>query len=326
MSETSEPSAWVEDKPIHLDEARHILNENGMFIQKGPLGELPRSVEAVVKRVMTPSFKRMSRQQAWRISKELVEYEGGDDFGRFSKYWGQLTDKLPEKLVNVNGVVQYMPLDTEARGLRPRAAREFNRDGMRSLRIDDPYHRELAAALSVPRPRKVYGLGDAAFSAEEMRANINVARWAGLVEGGWHSFMVVESQCGNDTSMESAELRALRAGSALVQAHREMKRRAAVFNHQHQPADDASALVFSLCFTPAIAKLYVHWANDRDITGERYYMCQVRRYFPDEEDGVIDMRHDLDRILDWGSWDRLRGPGGVKEMLWELKDKHTNGH
>ncbi len=324
-TETPEPSAWVEDKPIRLDEARYILKENGMFIQKGPLGELPPSVEAVIERIMSRDFKAMSRRRAWIITKELVEYEGGDDFNRFTHYWGMLTNQLPEKLVNVGGVVQYMPFDPEARGLRPRAAREFNRDGIRSLKINDPFHQELAAALSVPKPRKVYGLGDAAFSAEEMRTNINVARWAELVEGSWHSFMVVESQCGNDMSIESAEVRALRAGSALVQAHREMKRRAVVFNHQDQPADDASGLVFSLCFTPAIAKLYVHWVNDRDITGERYYMCQIRRYFPDEEDGVIDIRHDLDRILDWGCSDRLHGPGGVKEILLELKDKHING-
>ncbi|KAI4205979.1 MAG: hypothetical protein LQ346_001358 [Caloplaca aetnensis] len=325
MSEASEPSAWLEDKPLHLDEARHILNENSMFIQKGALGELPPSVEAVVERILSPDFLRMSRQRAWRITKELAEYEGGDDFSRFAQYWGALTHNIAKKLVNINGVDHYMPIDTEARGLRPRAAREFNRDGMCSLRIDDPYHKELAAALSVPKPRKVYGLGDAAFNAEEMRANRNVARWAGLVEGNWHSFMLVESQCGNDTSIECAEVRALRAGSALVQAHREMKSRAIVYNHQEQPADDASGLVFSLCFTPAIAKLYVHWANDADITGERYYMYQIRRYLPDEEDGVIDIRHDLDRIVDWGTWDRLHGPGGVKEMLWELKDKHING-
>lgn len=320
----SEPSAWSEDKPIDLYEARNLLNDNHMFIERGARGELPRPVADTVEQIMSTEFRGLSRRSARSITKSLASYEGGNSVDRFRLFWRELTEDPPEKLVDVNGEPEYKLIDRRDRGWKQSGAREFNRDGLHGLHIDDPEQTELAAALLVPKPRKIYGLADAAFSADEMRGNLNVARWAGLAGGIWHCFLLIEPQCGNDTSIEFAEVRALRAGSVLIQAHREMKKRAMMLDHQEQPGDDASAVAFSLCFTPAIARLYVHWANDGDGT-PRYFMYQIRRYLPDEEDGVIELRHDLDRIVDWGSSDRLDAPGGIKEMLRELKDKHING-
>ncbi|KAL8754482.1 MAG: hypothetical protein Q9184_005101 [Pyrenodesmia sp. 2 TL-2023] len=319
MSGAPEPPAWYEDRMIDLYHARNLLNENHMFIEKGAHGKLPRPVIDTVEQIMDPDFEEMSEERAWNITRGLASYEGGNSFDWFELYWRELTHNSPQKLVHVNGAPQYMLIDWTDRGLKQSVARKFNRDGLSNLQIDDPEQSELAAALNVPQPHMVLGLADVAFSADEMRGNENVARWAGLADRNWHPFMLIETQCGNDSSIEFAEVRALRAGSALLQAHREMKRRALM-----QPWDDTPALAFSLCFTPAIAKLYVHSADDRDGIPS-YFMYQIRRYLPDEEDSVVDLRHDLDRIVDWGTSDRLYAPGGIKEMVRELKNKHING-
>ncbi|KAL8927279.1 MAG: hypothetical protein Q9208_002456 [Pyrenodesmia sp. 3 TL-2023] len=324
MSGAPEPSAWSEGELIDLRGARLLLNENDMFIEKGGRQALPPSVVNTVEQIMSLEFRGMSKETAVDITTDLAAYEGGNSFDRFAIYWRELTDQSPEKLVTVNGEPEYKLIDRTSRGLRWSAAGEFRHDGLANLPINVSQQRELAVALNVPKPRMIYGLADAAFSADEMRGNVNVARWAGLANGIWHPFMVIEAQCGNDTSIEFAEVRALRTGSALIRAHREMKRRAMMPDHQEEPGIDASAVVLSLCFTPAIAKLYVHWANDRDGT-PKYYMNQIKRYLPDDEYGVVELRHDLDRIVDWGTSDRLDAPGGIKEMLWELKDKHING-
>ncbi|KAL8649961.1 MAG: hypothetical protein Q9210_004103 [Variospora velana] len=324
----SKPSAWTDDKPIDFYEAFELLENNHISINKGPRKELPSTVATAVQQVMSTNFTDMQSSKAHRAIAALVRVQGLNDITVFISFWHALYNRDSQKKTNIDGVEILEDIEWSERGVSINWSHEFEGLGLSSLDYNNRAGKKLASALSTPKPQITVGLHASVFTPAEMEANRAATQWAQLSATCWHSFLLFESQCGENTTIELAEVRALRAGSALVKANQQLKAEAGMFDFEERH-DDESTIVFSFCLTPSLCKLYVHWASveyDGDDCRVDYHMQQILRYLPDEQDSWINMRQDLERILDWGTSSRLDGPGGVREILTEInaKSKHAS--
>ncbi|KAI4140664.1 MAG: hypothetical protein LQ341_003755 [Variospora aurantia] len=327
-SVASKPSAWTDDKPIDFYEAFELLKDNQISINKGPRKELPSTVAKAVQHVMSTDFTEMQSSKADRAIAALVRAQGANDVTVFISFWHALYNGDSQKKTNIDGVGILEDIEWSERGASINRSQEFEGPGLFSLDYNDRAGKRLASALSTPKPQITVGLHASVFTPAEMEANRAATQWAQLSALCWHSFLLFESQCGENTTIELAEVRALRAGSALVKANQQLKAEAGMFGLGGRHHDE-STIVFSFCLTPSLCKLYVHWASIEYVGDEsqvNYHMQQTQRYLPDEQDSWINMRQDLERILDWGTSSRLDGPGGVREILTEInaKSKHAS--
>ena len=162
-----------------------------------------------------------------------------------------------------------------------------------------------------PQPDIVYGLTEKCFSQPGKRANELYDAQTGISKGIRHPFFFVEAK--TNGIMGLVECQCARGGSALVSSVRQL---IAASGIDTAPGADLTSAVFSLALIPVAAKLYIHWAEVAEDGKTVYHMHRVRSYALEEEKQLVDLRHDLDNILDWGTVNRKTWVKDLMDTIW----------
>ena len=203
---------------------------------------------------------------------------------------------------------------------------------------------ETIPKLKTPRPDLTYGLEEAAFTEAERR--INFAYRCRVMSNLDHAFFAVEAksfsapiglaelQCAragacmvsltrefNEVSYTSKKAAAgkiqvpFSSTNAESQDHGDLAS-ASTLREPFQASEisyrvDEESIAFTLAITPGKALLYVNWAEEKDFgpdkgTGVYYHMHIVGSYDLDDTARWIELRHDIDNVLDWGVGKRKR--------------------
>ncbi|KAI4269984.1 MAG: hypothetical protein L6R35_006647 [Caloplaca aegaea] len=325
MSNSSEASADTNKGPIDLGAALQILSHhNGVNLYKGANKELPPRIAEVVQQVMSTAFAEMDFKKASRIIDVLAADQQTNEASNFGDFWFSFYETLKSKKKENNGESdEYEEIEWSEQGLYRVMLQEFDHRAFSPLHVlygIGPEALKCVDFIQIPQARIAFGFHSRTFTDAEFQAQMQVYQWGHIVAGIWHPFLLIESQFESPSTIDIPEIKMARAGSVLVEVHRLMKSKASMLKLEDFGVD-ASTIVFSLCLATSIAKLYVHWASVDACSKQhltQYHMKQVRRYLPNEQDSLINMRQDLERILDWGASSRLNGPGGVREMLAKI--------
>ena len=196
-----------------------------------------------------------------------------------------------------------------------------------SYRIDQPFHKgtlpafdyndqaflkklyKLVPKIKDPKPDLVYGLTALAFTDLEREINMANRVFTSLDDGLFYVFFLVEFK-GSNGSIAVAETQACRAGTSAINSMRNLKLR---FNAEAKKlGDDPLDFAFSLCPHPETTSLWVHWSETGENDEVSFHMARWRSYIMSEAEHLVQLRHDIDNVLDWGTTDRLTA---IKRLL-----------
>lgn len=320
LPNTPSPSPETGD-PL-ISHAVSLLAHHGMRNLNAATDRLPPSIMQAVRHALSTSFTEMSPRTANRLTSQLAQGQLRNTLSLFFQFWSAMYKPLSYKRVDGAG---FEEIDWARKGLEFNVFQRFQGTGIDLL--DPPSPEELFVRLSeilVPKPGIAFGFSENVRIDMPSEGFWAKQSWDAVSDGIHHPFLLVEWQPPLPShSVVEAEIRALRAGSILIEAHRYWKEKAGMLGSQQGP--ESSTIVFSFCVCFGYAQLYVHWAFDGSSRGGQlfrtlYFMKEVKFYPFEETDCLKDMRQDLERILDWGSSTRLNGPGGIREMVARLNE------
>ncbi|KAL8942251.1 MAG: hypothetical protein Q9216_001776 [Gyalolechia sp. 2 TL-2023] len=293
-----------------------LLSQHGLHYVGGVPGSLPHEVAEAVTQAMQTSFNEMRSASAEKIIKGLTKNKGRSELTTFFNFWTKLHKESYQKK-DPDEVDKFLEAEWIDQGLDVNMDQEFTMSGVSALKWENPADQKLMDAIpdvQIPKPDVCFGIDNTIFTPVERATNTILLEWAWISKHIWHAFALIEYK--GDQPIDLAEIQALRGGSTLVEVTRAMWAKAKMLDLE-APGIDASSIIFSFCMTNRFATLYVHWAevDGDEARHTRYYMSPVREYFCTNHQDLKNLRQDLERILDWGTLNRLNGPKGVREML-----------
>ena len=161
---------------------------------------------------------------------------------------------------------------------------------------------EALPKLKIAKPDILYGLSIEDWATEEHQAIIyRLGLWASPNQLQVLPYLIVEGKS-NNGNLEEAEVQAARAGMVLNACFRGFDHRCGT-----QPAKDGPdgrSKVYSVILSPNYARLNVHWVNveaDKPVT---YHAHRLRYYTVAESEDWVNLRRDIENVLDWGVVER----------------------
>lgn len=172
--------------------------------------------------------------------------------------------------------------------------------------------------IETPRPDIAYGLKKEAFTHDEQFINSSCAA-SQISQHLYHTFFLVEAKSVKNSLIDEAENQCCRSGASMVNARR-------IFNAEageiSSPGADLTSIAFSLALTPSFGNLFVHWAEVLDDDKTIFHMSFIVSYPLRMRSGIVDMKHDIDNILDWGT---LRRKNELKQVCRRIQDSRNAG-
>ncbi|KAL9006574.1 MAG: hypothetical protein Q9188_000673 [Gyalolechia gomerana] len=299
-------------------EVRTFLGVHGMYLKdKEVYQEHPALVEVVNKILNRESKTDMRPESAEKIMKDVEKLALRKEPKFFEKFWHQLfKDSHPVKDKTQDG--KWVTVEWDVQGLDNNPNQQFRLSGVTALDPQNELHKKIleeVPKVQHPKPDQSFGVDEAMFSDDENRINGLYLNFTGISEGMYHTFSIKEFK-GYGGSMVEAENQALRAGSTIVEVNIALWKKAKL-RRLSETGADLSTIAFSFCITTESAKLFVHWAKvETEMT--KYMMNPLRDYTLRRDDDLRELRRDIDRVLDWGTIDRLQGPNGVRAVLRQI--------
>lgn len=297
---------------------RAFLGIHGMYLKDKEFYQShPELIETVNKIMNKESQTEMRPESAEKIIKNVQRLATRTERKFFEEFWNRLfKDTHPVKEVDGDG--KWVTTEWDVQGLDNNPDSQFALRGISALNPSSELHRKILKELprvQHPKPDQAFGVAEHMFSDDENRINALYQNWTGISSGMYHTFSVIEFK-GYGGSMVEAENQSLRAGSALVEVNRALRNEAKM-QALDKPGVDTSSIAFSFCMTTETAKLFVHWAKVGEKADEmtKYIMSELRQYILTSDKDLTELRRDVERVLDWGTIDRLRGPSGVRALL-----------
>ncbi|KAL8822826.1 MAG: hypothetical protein Q9191_006448, partial [Dirinaria sp. TL-2023a] len=182
---------------------------------------------------------------------------------------------------------------------------------------NDRIHNELLAEIETPQPDIAYGLKKEAFTHDEQFINSSCAA-SQISQHLYHTFFVVDANSFKKNLIDEAENQCCRSGASMVNARR-------IFNaetgQRSSPGADLTSIAFSLALTPCFGILFVHWAEVVD-DKTTFHMSFIESYSLRMRGGIVDMKHDIDNILDWGT---LQRKNELKQVCRRIQESRNAG-
>ncbi|KAI4265776.1 MAG: hypothetical protein L6R38_009182 [Xanthoria sp. 2 TBL-2021] len=158
-----------------------------------------------------------------------------------------------------------------------------------------------------------------------------VDNWIKICPGLQHAFLASQFK-GAAKPIEEAENQAIATGAVLVHARRHLNAKAATAKANQtggqtdQPyltnKADLDSIAFTIAWVPQMAKLLVHWYEERPGRLGIYHATVVGAYMFAKrttlKDSLLELRRDIGHVLEWGIYDRKRQVDRV------LKDIYPN--
>ena len=182
---------------------------------------------------------------------------------------------------------------------------------------------EKAIGLSDPQPDWTFGLKQGLPDPKTRRLPSKVSSLLGVCPGMHHPFLVIETKSAEE-GMGLAENQAIRDGSTIVNARRQLNYMAA--NIPRLPAilsgPDEHSFAFSCCWNPDLAKVFVNWCQVMPDGTEIFHMNRVADYLMSREEELVKLRRDLHNIIDWGV---LTNRQAAEEVVAKIRTKIASG-
>ena len=182
---------------------------------------------------------------------------------------------------------------------------------------------EKAIGLSDPQPDWTFGLKQGPPDPQNRRLPSKVSSLLGVCPGMHHPFLVIETISAEE-GIGLAENQAIRDGSTIVNARRQLNYMAA--NIPRLPAissgPDKHSFAFSCCWNPDLAKIFVNWCQVMPDGTEIFHMNRVADYLMSREEELVKLRRDLHNIIDWGV---LTNRQAAEEVVAKIRAKIASG-
>lgn len=300
-------------------EVRTFLEVHGMYLKTQEFYQKhPALVEVVNKILNRESKTDMRPESAEKIIKDVEKLALRKEPKFFEKFWHRLfKDSHPVKDKTKDG--KWITVEWDVQGLDNNPNQQFRVTGVTALDPKNDLHKKIleeVPKVQHPKPDQAFGVDTAMFSDDENRINGLYLNLTGISEGMYHTFSIKEFK-GYGGSMVEAENQALRAGSTIVEVNIVLWEKPKM-RQLSKTGADTSTIAFSFCMTTESTQLFVHWALVE--TGmTKYIMTPLRHYTLRRDDDLRELRRDIERILDWGTIDRLEGDNGVRAVLRQIQ-------
>ena len=152
-------------------------------------------------------------------------------------------------------------------------------------------------ALTIPKPDLAYGFSLYTFSDEEKVIMEDYADLFCVCPNLVSVFFIVECKAYSQ-SIENAEVQASRGTAALMCAQRQLDILTGSL-HDENGVDQRSR-VYSLCISPQVARMNVHWITANDDGTLKYYLHHVQFYQLENPEEVKQLRRDVWSVMEWG--------------------------
>ena len=316
-SKSQRTSTSTSSRPHRANEARRTLEHNYIFIDVGEDAKNPPAVPVLALATEIVSGQRRSTMKPLSLEKvaltRALESTSNESTFLFEFMKVLVKDSRISKS-------QDTPVEVWAE-------RAWDKDHLKTnwnadFRSDSVPRRELDEAnvsdqlgkqfhrVSTPRLDMIYGLKASAFTPEEQEINNLYSDCSILTPNLFHAFCILE--CKTSGSTEIAETQAAGGAAAVVNARRKFNAIA-----QDDPGQslsrqanadgvaDLNSISFSITLQPAMAQLFINWAEDLPTNGlVHYHMSFLKAYSLKQDKGLKDLRHDIDNVLDWGTLER----------------------
>ena len=212
-------------------------------------------------------------------------------------------------------------------GLRMTRNAEFRKSTLPNIYLEYGLESKIAKALAKsdgmknPRPDYTYGLKHPLFTpphdvvlSPETDLLLEVAPYV------HQPFLVIEGKS-DKGELAEAENQARRAGAALVNAGRALRKR---IGEEDVKGADTRTFVFSVTVGPKTIEVWVHWA-EVSIAGVVFHMNLLASKSMSDEEALRELRQKLHNILDWGCIGRMREMERLYERIHEWERERMRG-
>ena len=172
---------------------------------------------------------------------------------------------------------------------------EFRQESLVAVTLSD---NPAIERVKNPRPNVAFGLMRKALTMEQRETSNIYKTYTEVSPRLFGTFLIFECK----GSLQEAVTHTCRSGTGMVYAMRELY---AILGTETKEGVDGASFAFSICLTPDLAQLFLHWAEVVQGTVE-YNMQRIGNYVLDDKDNVKELRRDMDNILDWGVFERKR--------------------
>ena len=312
---------------------REHLKRNGLIIDDdGALERCPIIMEIAEKVISAERHSVMKPASVKNIRKARKREENSNEATIIDHVWRKIIKEYrhPEERVEDTGNdgSEVTKEEQDTLYLRSWEADElhYNRDDLFQINCIPPLSTEDNPALedmlktlpkvTNPKPDIAYGLLQDTFTKEEDTINYEYRNCTEISKGQYHTFFIIEFKAKGGT-IEEAENQACRGGAALVHGMRTFKAKANLTDIN--PGEKSPCIAFSMATIPKMAEFFVHWAETVGQT-TLYHMNKVGdSYRLDSTKDLIQLRRDIDNVLDWGSLTRKREIQGFLKTIGESK-------
>lgn len=171
----------------------------------------------------------------------------------------------------------------------------------RLLPLPDSITNDKPMGLTEPKPDYTYGIAEPERIPDaEVHVPEHLQACLGVAPHMRYPFYVEEYKSAEEGIIK-AEHQAMRDGAVLVNARRKLNQALKGDNWVSPKGPDMDSFVFSCAWTPETAKIFVNWYEKLPDGQEVFHMTKIgRSYAMDHKENIIQMRHDVHNILDWG--------------------------
>ncbi|KAL8786871.1 MAG: hypothetical protein Q9195_008028 [Heterodermia aff. obscurata] len=152
-------------------------------------------------------------------------------------------------------------------------------------------------ALTIPKPDLAYGFSLFTFSDEENSIMEDYADLFCVCPTLVWVFFIIECKAYRQ-SIENAGIQASRGAAALMCAQRQLDVLTGSLQDQNQV--NQRSRVFSMCISPQVARMNVHWIAASDEGVLKYYLHHVRYYHLEMPEEIKQLRRDIWSVMEWG--------------------------
>ena len=195
---------------------------------------------------------------------------------------------------------------------------------------------ESLVQLPRPEPDTMFALFRDAFSPEDTTINKEFREFSEVTSGRVHAWCTVQCKPreGDD---KKAIAQACRDGAAMVMSRMYFNHQAVPDQHMYinrplvrtkddkfgkPPGPDRDSFCFSVVLNPTMAQIYLHWAEIREHDKTTYHMSLIKAWVMSIGSGILEFRHALFQILDWGLGQRK---DEIKAVIAKIREKRAEG-
>ena len=169
---------------------------------------------------------------------------------------------------------------------------------------------EQVPRVDKPKPDIAIGFHEKAFTRPVREIFEKYAR--SVTSDQFLTFQATEGK-GPDGTIEEARNQCCRVGSAMSKNSHDFWKATDEFLNGPQsaqatsyPNPNAKSISFTLAVTPALAKMYVHWAEETGHVTQTWHQSEIRTYRMNVLGDIRELRFNLNNIWDWGYNSKLR--------------------